>query len=201
MSKPRAVDGVRMARAIAAGGKQAQRISFRGWIVDVVDDVVVIPSQRCTRGMAVADLETLIAHAKAEAQKKLRPPMPCGAEPKAEQPGARHRRARAYAEVLRSAHHMVADQWHPLKCDVYQCIGEAWESHSNPDVAHTALVKMVRDALPDPTIALMDFNDSCNRRDIVELFDRALSRALAEVQELAHINEAGPALAETHGAA
>lgn len=173
---PRAVQTVDIGRdSAAAGGTEDRheilRMHYRGWVADVDGGKITLPAQRWRPGMDPADLMVCLAAAATKARANTPAP------PAKRSRDTQLHQAVKITQVMRRLRQITAEQWHPFKFDIYQCISQAWEE-SDREVPHTELVRRVRAELPNRDELLIDFNDTTRRRQhMVELIDRAVRRA------------------------
>lgn len=130
------------------------RLTWRGWVVHVVDGAVVVPQQP-TAGKAIGDLAVCLRSAYALIE--------VGDVTSGPTTGAR-RVARggslavAVAEVISDAAEGAGRWPHRVGCDVYECLRRAWED-GGMRVPYAAVVAVVRACLP-AGITLSDFGEA-----------------------------------------
>jgi hypothetical protein len=162
------------------------RLTWRGWVVHVVDSAVVVPLQP-TEAKAIGDLAACLRSAYALIEVGDATSGPATGVRRIARGGPL---AVAVAEVISEAAE-AAGRWPGrVGCDVYDCLRRAWED-DGMRVPYAAVVAAVRACLP-PGITLTDFSEAAGAGRVYALLTGAatwvldgaprVGRGLAEAQ-------------------
>lgn len=147
-----------------SGAVTCIRVRYRGWAADVQGTAVILPVQRFDGGRRdPMDLLTCLTEADALARRaRMRADAKTDAPGTTECPAAPRADA---ARILRGTAAFVAERWHPIRCDIYHCLRQAWTDAGMP-VAYADLTRALRAVAPQGNV--LAHNDTCTCAEIVE---------------------------------
>lgn len=150
---------------------QITRISWRGWVVHIVDDIAVqVPSQ-LTEGKSTSDLAACLRAAYTRVPGCERDSGPSTGSRRVRQSGPMADAVAAVITAAVAATQVAGRRRHERPCDVYTCLRQAWVDLDR-QAPFCAVLATVRDALPQSTLA--DFSVSASPEQARQLLHRAL---------------------------